>query len=323
MTTAIEYPFVPSGEYVESQKMTLSSLPREQLSLYTTRPIGIEIRYDGLPVDPYDINLTLEKNLNITGGEENIERVSITLESGLTREGPGVYSYIPPSNFTNTRAHLNATWDYELHDNEFSYLNHYVVYGPMPTYDLLSEEQRECVRQVMMMFADMFDNTTGGVPSFFEQFQTHFTYERVAQLMGLALDKINLSKHPTTNFNLGMQGKRFPLKWNGLLTMATYLECLRHFIRTYVEQPTIQGGTGVAFADRRDYMNRWRAILDEEKKTIEDMTRQFKRDQLNLGKGAFLVSGGMFGRAAFSTMYGAQARASRFYPVVNSVIRVG
>ena len=165
---------------------------------------------------------------------------------------------------------------------------------------------------------DLFDSTTGG-PHLVEEFQTHYGYERLAQLLIISVNRINTMSQPLTSFVVGAQsGPQFPERYSGIMVVALYIETIKHFVRSYVEQPTIQGGTGVAFTDRRDYMQRWQAVLQDEMDDFKSAVRMFKRKQMNLGSGSFIVSGGIYGGSGggrfISGQWAAQTRGARFMP---------
>lgn len=318
-------PFVPSGEYVESQKSSLFAIPREQLPTYTTSPVGLTLVNNGELVNAEFETLKAAAFVDNDLSDGYVSEDDMTV---LNVQNPevGVYEAQLPPALTSKRGNIKVRWEYTFAENDFVREVFYKVVGPMPTYDALSPGEKSVVRAVADLFGDLFDNTNGGDPSFVEEFQTNYNYERIAQLMGYALSKINTSRQPLTQFVIGPapRKKRFPEKWFGLLQLATYIEVLKHFIRTYVEQPTINGNAGVSYVDRRDYMSRWQQVLQGEQKDLEDSIRQFKREALGFGRGSFLVSGGIYGRGGYNarSTYGLEARGARFYPLQSMVVMV-
>ena len=316
-------PFIPSGEYSESQKSSLFAIPREQISVYTSSPVGLTVANNGEFVNVAEMKAAAFLDDDLT--DDSVDESQMVILSVQNPE-VGVYeAHLPPS-VTSKRGNVKIRWEYTFAENEFVRETFYKIVAPMPTYDSFSPGEKSVVRTVAELFGDLFDNTNGGAPSFVEEFQTNYNYERIAQLMVYALSKVNTIKQPLTNFVIGPspKKKRFPEKWFGLLQLATYVEVLKHFIRTYVEQPTINGGTGVSYVDRRDYMTRWQQVLQGEQKDLEDAIRQFKREALGFGQGSFLVSGGIYGRGGSraGSSYGLQARGARFYPLQSMVVMV-
>lgn len=315
-------PFIPSGEYSETSKSVVYSIPREQISNYSAAPVGLSIANNGDFVDVDSMKAAVFVDRNLT---DDYVDTSEMYTLNVSNPEKGLYEAHLPPKATSQTANLTIRWEYEFAGQDFVRETFYKVVGPMPTYDSLSSSEKSVVRTVSMLFGDMYDTTNGGAPSFVEEFQTNFTYERISQLMFYALSKINTSRQPVTQFVLGpTKGRRFPEKWYGLLQLATYIEVIKHFIRTYVEQPSINGQPGVAYVDRRDYMSRWQQVLKDEQEDLDDAILQFKREAIGLGGGSFLVSGGIYGRSGrgFASSYGMQARGSRFYPLQSMVVRV-
>lgn len=316
-----ESPFVPHGSYVESQKTSIFAPDREMISTYSTLPIGLQIQMDGKPVNVEGLRVGVYRDLEPNDTREEEDVVILRAKNIDT----GVYELVLPTSLTDRPCYLRVRWEYQYEGQSYVREVYYTVVGPMPLYDSFSPGERQAVRNTLSLFGDLFDNQTGGVPSFYEEFPTRFDYNRVAELMLNGLNKINIANQPLTRYGLGGQGKKpFPEKWYGLLQQATYIEILKHFVRTYVEQPTLNGNPNVTYADRRDYMNRWQQVLKDEQDDLKDSIRMFKREELGLGRGAFLVSGGMYGRMNGAVSgYGMAARGARFYPLQSMVMSYG
>lgn len=159
-------------------------------------------------------------------------------------------------------------------------------------YEALADTDRAIVEQTWSRFTDMFDSATGG-PHLSEYAQSDFGRERLAQLLPMALNRVNLSSQPPMTFTLEMQDFPYPM-WGGFLELALYIEAIRHLIRSYTEQPTPQGLQTVRL-DRAQYAQMWRQILQDELKDFESMQDAFKISSLNLGRASVLVGGGVYG----------------------------
>lgn len=159
-------------------------------------------------------------------------------------------------------------------------------------YEALSDTDRSIVETTWSRFADMFDSSTGG-PHLSEYAQSDFGRERLAQLLPLAMSRINVSSQPPQTFSLASQD--FPYtQWGGLLELALYIEAVRHLIRSYTEQPTPQGLQTVRL-DRAQYAQFWRAILNDEMPDFRTGLDAFKIASLQLGRASVLVAGGVYG----------------------------
>lgn len=318
------------GSEIASPKLVHSTTPRRQLSLYLPAEMTVGIvGATGQPVSPDPGSLALTVNI-IAPNQSDPDTVMESLvvdPASIINDGVGLYRYMLPTQYTQQRGLLQAVWTYTYEGSQARFEEFFQVLDHMPLYAALSPAERGIVERVNWRFGDLFDNTASDGPSFFEEFQTHWGYERITQLMVIALNKINAMGQPLTSYRVGIQpgntGKRLGDKWHFLLEFATYIETLRHFIRTYVEQPTIDGST-VTSVNRRDYMQRWRDVLQDEKGDLDAMVAQFKRAHRGLGRGALVVDGGIYGSSNNYGYSGAlSARAARFYPLTSAVVGGG
>ena len=315
------------GSEIASPKVSHSTTPRRQLSLYIPAEMTLGVvGADGQQVDPDEGTLGLSVDVlapTADNPDPVVESIVVDPDS-IVRDGVGLYRYTLPTQYTQRRGLLQASWTYAHQGSPARFDEHFQILDHMPLYAGLSPSERGIVERVSWRFGDLFDNTASDGPAFFEEFQTHWGYERLTQLMVIALGKLNTMGHPLTSYRVGVQpgntGKRLGEQWHGLLEYATYIEVLRHFIRTYVEQPLIEGST-VTSVNRRDYMQRWQAVLADEKGDLKAMVDQFKRAHMGLGRGALVVDGGAYGTLNYGGYAsGLAARGGRFYPISNALV---
>jgi hypothetical protein len=245
--------------------------------------------------------------------------VSVDLDDIQSEETGKFYYELGPGH-TSRRGLLHAEWTYTVEGLEFTYRDDMQILDQMPIYESLSEVNKAAVESVWYLFADMFDSENGG-PWLTEQYQSHFDYERIAQLMTLALTRFNLTGSPLTEYGLGVDDSAIPANYQGLIVWGTYLEVIRHLVRSYVEQPEYRN-MGTTYTDRQQYMQRWQMILEEEKPLYRSAVIRIKRKQLGLSKGSILVEGGFWGRSngIFKAgMTAMLARGARFYPAAAAV----
>jgi hypothetical protein len=311
----------PTGEFVYSPKLLHRSIVRKQIARDSLQIVGINIKSltDGdeefTDPDPGSMTLAIyQENVPIT---DTPPGTLIITASGSQLDHPdvGLFTYTLQPSVTSTPALLTAVWSYTVQSVAFSYTDYYEIVDPMPIFFTLTEDQKFVVEQTNWMIGDLFDSTDGG-PHLVEEFQTKFNYERLAQLLYIACQRINYESIPLTHFAVGNQiGSPIPPRWHGILQYAHYIQVLKHLARSYVEQPELSG-IDVAFSQRRDYAQRWQSILDKELPNYTHSVRMFKRKMLNLGSSSMIVSGGIYGRNTFfRSSYSAQARSMRFYPL--------
>jgi len=318
----------PDGDYVVSPKIVSQATARRYVGQNGRgyMAIGI-IDQDGNPVDADPGTLKLKVYLNTLDGTAPDPKGNLIIDvdetTGISHDDVGKYSYDIGPQFTAQKGTLTAEWEYGQNTTEFTFVDNMQILDQMPMYDSLGEDTKLIVEQSSWFFADLFDSTAGG-PWLAENFQTHFNYERIAQLMAHAVVKMNVIGFPVTDYGVTADSPIIPANFAGLATWGTKLEIIRHLIRSYTEQPNFPN-MQTTYTDRRDYAQRWEAVLDEEKPEYERAVKMTKRGLLNLGRGSLLVAGGIYGGTAgrsffVAGMYTAQVRAFRFYPASPSAM---
>jgi len=320
-------PVSPTGDFIYSPSLRQSSVVRKQISRFGVDKIGINIAgaSGAINADPSTVHLDIYQETNFDDLDP-IGPLVISANEGTDIDHPavGVYTYTITPPVTNAVCLLKAVWTYKVGGVNLQYTEYLQIRDPMPTYDGFNDLEKSSVLLITNMFGDTYDSTTGG-PHLIEEFQTKYTAERIAQLLTIAVQRMNTVKQPITNWVLSSPGQAgtFPANWWGLLVLGGYLEVLRHLIRSYVEQPDIRNAD-VAYVDRRDYQQRWQAVFDMEKPDFDAALTLAKRKMMGLGSGSLLVSGGMFGGSGSGGLfvagqYAAATRAFRFYPAAPSI----
>lgn len=284
---------------------------REYVSQFSMPPLQLQIYVAGVPADPDGATATAQLLLQNADGT-----VSPVNSYTAAKVGPGLFQVTPSSNDTAKPADAELVWAYAISGAPQQYAS-YLVIGPVnPAYDNLRPEFKDAVEQVWIKFADMCDSPAGG-PNIIATpyFQAHWSRGRVAQLMNIAIDKISTTGQPYNNYTIdGNGGPVFPVSlWGGLLNQYTYVECIKHLIRSYIEQPLVQGSGAITRLDRRDYADRWRGFLKEEQDELNAMQDVFNIRHMMLGNPRVLVSGGTYGRYAPTRIAGSVAARPRMW----------
>jgi len=271
----------------------------------------------GALISADDGTLQLKVYYDDLSGADPALVINVIETTGIVQDGVGLYHYDIGPAWTKNVGLLNAEWTYKVNDVEFTFNDYLQVLEQMPTFDRLRPDAQLAVEQVSWFFGDLFDSTAGG-PWLQENFQTHFSYERIAFLSTQAVMKLNLLGFPVTNWGVTLDDPKIPKNFQPLSVWATKLECIRHLALSYTEQPDFRN-MQVTYTDRRDYSDRWRAVLDEETPQFEKAVTMAKRSLLRLGRGSVMVAGGLYGgglKGGFFIpgLYAAQTRSLRFYP---------
>lgn len=331
----------PSGVAIYSPKIRDEALVRKFVSLNGTGYIAISIQQgkDAVDPDPDTLQVTIWFNDVLTDPSTTNPygtAVQTVTASSITRDDVGKYHYLMGPSLTANRGLLTAIWTYQVNGVAFQFIDHLQVLDPMPTYDSLTDAEKLTVEQVTWMFGDMYDSTEGG-PHLIEEFQTHWNYERIAQMLHIAVMKMNyignFGNPPTTwvvggaatpGYTVAGQqvtvtqtmpdgsststtyttqsstsgGNGLPSAMYGLAVWGTYIECLRHFRDSYTEIPN-RPNMDVTYVDRTQYFSRWTQTLQSEEAAWKQAVKAAKMSALSLSKGSLLVSGGIYGGSAF------------------------
>lgn len=136
-----------------------------------------------------------------------------------------------------------------------------------------------------MLFEDLFDSELGG-PFLRDRTMAQFNRNKMDRLAPRAFYRIGNTFQPASSYD----ETNFPFAGHTpLFTQAMLVETINHLMRSYVEQPS-QPNANIPYFDRRDYLNRWKLILDGEEKLLIDWLDLFKRDQLGF-QSSLLVGG--------------------------------
>lgn len=328
----------PSGVSVWSPKIADEALVRKFVSLGGLGYIAISIQNGAAAVDPDPETLSLAIWFNdvltapSTTNPYGTQVATVTADS-ITKVDTGKYYYDLGPTLTANRGLITAVWTYQVSGTAFQFTDHLQVTDAMPLYDTLTDSDKNTIEMVSWMFGDLYDSTEGG-PHLIEEFQTHWNYERIAQMMALAVMRMNFIGNygnPPTTWGIGaasgttyntpgqqvvntqtlpngtvntvtyytassssMNNSSVPAQLSGLVVLGTYIECMRHFRDSYTEIPA-RPGMDVTYTDRRDYWSRWNQNLQQEQSNWEQMVRNAKRSLIGMARGSLLVSGGIYG----------------------------
>jgi hypothetical protein len=282
---------------------------RQYLSQFAQPQLGFTVYIGGQPADPDGASMTARLL------RENPDGTSSLINTyAAVRSQPGVYTVTPSSGDTQYPGYTDLEWLYSVSSQPQQYVSYLEIGPASPPYDMLPEVMQDFLNdQIWVRFADLFDSAHGG-PNLQSYFQAHWSRGRMAQLMGIALQKINAAAQPWSNYTLdGNGGPQYQIQfWGGLLASYTYIEGVKQLIRGYTEQPAFQG-PGIARQDRRDYADRWREALRDEQAELKSMLDVFKIRHIMNGSPRVLVSGGAYGRYAPTRVAGSVAARPRMW----------
>lgn len=350
----------PSGVSVWSPKIANESLVRKFISLNGNGYIAISIQdstqgSQAVPVDPDADSLSIAIWFNdvvtapSTSNPYGTQVLTVTASS-ITRADVGAYYYDLGPGLTANRGLITAVWSYTVNSVQFQFTDYLQVLDPMPLYDSLTDAEKQQVELVSNMFGDLYDSTEGG-PHIIEEFQTKWNYERIAQMMTVAVMRINLLGNygnPPTTWSIGTSAASGSYTVPGQLVTQTQI--LPDGSSTTVSFTTVSSTTGgassvpgnmqglvvlgtylecmrhfrdsyteipnragmdVTYTDRRDYWQRWQSNLQAEVADWEKMVKSAKISNLSMSSGSLLVAGGIYGTNAGIFVYGQYASSVR------------
>lgn len=262
---------------------------RSYVSRYGAAEFGLRVMVDGAPGDadgPVTVALLHDD-----------ETAAQVFSREATHPATGEYTVRLTSKETATPGPYVLVWTYTVAGGAEEWRQWLEVGKAAPDYDVLAEPMKDLIEMTWGRFSDLFDFATEG-PHLQAYVQANFGRNRLAQLLRIAVGRLNTVAQPYQTYTLdGDGGRSFPVaRWGSLLESALYVECLRHLVRSYVEQPDVRSGSGVSRLDRRDYKDRWEEVLGVEEPILKRQLDTFKIAHMGLGQMRVLVSGGTFGR---------------------------
>lgn len=328
-----EEPNESLGVGVYSPKVQNASVTRRFVSLGGQGYVSLAVIRNGndyIDADADSVSFKLWYHTTLTDFDSDDPRGRIVLTMDdhtdtvdrIQREDIGRYFYNIGPQWTQKRGVLTVEWTYSLNGEDYEYTDYLQILDPMPTYDTLSDQSKFVIESATWSFGDLFDSTEGGA-WLQENFQTKFSYERLAHLLFSTVGRINLTGQPPTNYGVFPTDQAVPREWTSLLVWGLRLEVIRHLMRSYTEIPDFRNMSNT-YTDRRDYAQRWKMILDDEKPDFEKAIIVAKRQLLSLSRGSLIVAGGFFGGGGrgglgMLGMSVAAQRSFRFYPSAPSI----
>lgn len=265
----------------------MADTDRQVLSQYAPQAIGLNVAVAGVPTDVDGNQITVTVSNQDTG--------AALFTRDAAHPATGQYEVELTASDTAVLGNYLAVWSYRLAGEQKSFNAYFAIGGAQPAYDNLTPDLKLVVDSVWIRFSDLFDSPNGG-PNLQTYRQTNWSRGRIAQLLRLAVGRLNTVAQPYSNYSIDPGGKAFPTaQWGALLEQILYVEALKHLRRSYVEQPEYDGAT-ITRLDRRDYMQRWGEVLADEEALMRPQLDHFKIRQMGLGRPAVLVAGGIFGR---------------------------
>lgn len=284
--------------------MSIASVDRQYISQWANDILGMALHVQGIPQNAD--GAVLVALINEATGDVVFSRTAVNVS-------PGNYEVQLSGEDTKAPGNYAVRWNYSIDGIDDEYYTYVLIGQSNPAYDRLDVTMKEVVDNVWIRFADLFDAPDGG-PNLQSYLESHFTRGRIANLLRVAVGRLNTAAQPHQSYTIdGQGGAEFPVaQWGPLLEHACYVETIKHLRRSYVEQPQFQGG-GITRLDRRDYLERWGQILQDEEKLLKQEMDTFKIANMGLGKGRALVSGGVYGRFGPTRFAGSVAARPRYW----------
>jgi hypothetical protein len=210
--------------------------------------------------------------------------IEITEQGAITADGTGFYRYAD----ADLVGKYNVLARFTMADGEIRSTS--MGFEVVDPFDPTPPDATESIAdKVWLMFEDCFDSEEGG-PWLRDMTLRYFNRSKIPKFIDEGVFIIN-QQPPGTDLILGNFYNPDLGELNAdafILVEATFLACVRHLMRSYVEQPAIQGAQ-VVYEDRRDYLQRWQMLYQMEwQEFIRNLTL-WKRKFLSLGETALLV----------------------------------
>lgn len=162
------------------------------------------------------------------------------------------------------------------------------------------------VTRAWMKLEDCFDSALGG-PWLRDMTLSFFNREKMAKLTPDAIYRINYTYYPVTSFT----ETSFDFENSGpLFSQALLVETIYHLMRSYVEQPNPEGKS-ITWFNRRDYLDRWKGILEQEEAKLNTWMDTWKTQFFGFGAGAMLIGG--YASTALRAPRALRTRLPRYY----------
>jgi hypothetical protein len=191
-------------------------------------------------------------------------------------------SYLVPTFGTYMEGTYKARAMFILSDgSQRSQFIEFEVYDPLAT---STTDFDKMLDLTWLLFEDCFDSDLGG-PYLRDVTLANFDRKKVAALAPMALLSINV-KPPVQNFTID----NFPYADSmALFAKSLEIEVFKHLMRSYVEQPAVQGSSSISYFDRRDYLQRWQTLYQIEADEFKHWLTLWKRGFYNFGSGSLLI----------------------------------
>ena len=143
----------------------------------------------------------------------------------------------------------------------------------MLKYEELSEGGKEVIQMTKVRFMDAFDSDNFG--PFLNNFH-RIDDDRLVALLDMGLGQLMMLLSHRVYFDVSNYPYKQPL-FRQAAILALTIEIITHLMRSYVEIPDT---TRVNAPDvvRRDYLTRWRDILNEYKDQLKNMAKKLNAD---------------------------------------------
>lgn len=279
---------------------------RQYASRYSIEPVGLQVYKAGVPADA-DGNAVTVRMASLDG-------LTVIFDRAATRTDVGSYETLVSSQESSIPGFYRVTWTYDLDGVPQTFEGILEVGESSPAYDALDVGMKGIVEAAWVRLADLFDSPYGG-PNLQFYFQARFNRNRMAQLLRIALGKLNTVAQPHMTYTLEgpPHGNQFPYaRWGALLEQALWIEVIKHLRRSYTEQPEAVN-VNVARMDRRDYVARWGEILRDEEQDFKNQLDGFKIAHMGLSRPHVLVSGGVYGSYGPTRLAASAAARPRYW----------